>query len=132
MRDMPMMENYRLVRGGIEVLKPAEGEPSAYHPTLNEKEETVADYAVVARLPGIGGNGYITILGAESTAGNWAAAEAMTDPRMAQQLVASMTDAQGNLPEFFELIVHAEFQALVPVKISYVRHKVLTRKQSAK
>lgn len=131
MRDMPMMENYRLVRGGIEALKPAKGEPCAYHPTLNEKEETVADYAVVARLPGIGGNGYITILGAESTAGNWAAAEAMTDPRMAQQLVAKMADAQGNLPEFFELIVRAEFQALVPVKIDYVTHKVLARKQPA-
>jgi hypothetical protein len=56
----------------------------------------------------------------------------MTDPRMAQQLVANMSDAQGNLPEFFELIVRAEFQALVPVKIAYVTHKVLARKQSSK
>jgi hypothetical protein len=129
---MPMMENYRLVRGGIQVLKPSKGEQALYEPTLNEKDETVADYAVVARLPGIGGNGYITILGAESTAGNWAAAEAMTDPHMAQDLVAKMTDAQGNLPEYFELIVRAEFQALVPVRISYVTHKVLARRQSAK
>jgi hypothetical protein len=131
MRDMPMLVNYRLVRGGIQVVNPSKGEPALYEPTLNAKEETVADYAVVARLPGIGGNGYIMILGAESTAGNWAAAEAMTDPRFAQQLVARMVDAGGNLPEFYELIVHAEFQSLVPVKIDYVTHKVVTRRQTA-
>lgn len=132
MRDLPMLEYYRLVRGGIQVVKPAKGEPALYEPTLNEKEEVVADHALVARMPGIGGNGYITILGADSTAGNWAAAEAMTDPRMAQQLVANMRDAHGKLPEFFELIVRGEFQSLVPVKISYVTHKVITRRQTAK
>ncbi len=132
LRDMPILVNYRLVRGGIQVVHRSKGEPNFYQPTLNEREETVADYAVVARLPGIGGNGYITILGADSTAGNWAAAEAMTDPRFAQQLVARMADAGGNVPELFELIVHAEFQSLVPVKIDYVTHKVVTRRQAAK
>ena len=87
---------------------------------------------MVARLPGIGGNGYILILGAESTAGNWAAAEAMTDPRFAQQLVARMVDAGGNLPEFYELIVHAEFQSMVPVTIDYVTHRVVSRRQAPK
>lgn len=132
LRDMPILVNYRLVRGGIDVLHPAQGEPARYEPTLNAKEETVADYAVVARLPGIGGNGYITVLGADSTAGNWAAAEAMTDPHMAQQLVSAMADTHGNLPELFELIVRAEFQSLVPIKISYVTHKVIPRRQPAK
>lgn len=131
-RDMPFLVNYRLVRGGIQVVNPAKGEPDAYHPTLNAQEEAIADYAVVARLPGIGGNGYIMVLGADSTAGNWAAAEAMTDPRFAQHLVARMADAGGNLPEFYELIVHAEFQSLVPVRIDYVTHKVVTRRQAAK
>jgi hypothetical protein len=41
-------------------------------------------------------------------------------------------DAGGNLPEFYELIVHAEFQSLVPVKIDYVTHKLVTRRQTAK
>jgi hypothetical protein len=132
LRDMPILVNYRLVRGGIQVLNPSKGEPTLYEPTLNEEEETVADYAMVARLPGIGGNGYIMILGAESTAGNWAAAEAMTDPRFAQQLVARMVDAGSNLPEFYELIVHAEFQSMVPVTINYVTHKVVSRRQGAK
>jgi hypothetical protein len=77
-------------------------------------------------------NGSISVLGADSTAGNWAAAEAMTDPRMAQQLVANMTDVNGNLPELFELIVRAEFQSLVPIKIAYVTHKVIARKPTAK
>jgi hypothetical protein len=128
LRDMPILVNYRLVRGGIQVLHPAKGEPDAYHPTLNERDETVADYAIVARLPGIEGNGYITILGAESTSGNWAAGELMTDPRQAAQLVSKMADRQGNLPEFFELILRAEFQSMVPVKTSYVRHRVISRR----
>jgi hypothetical protein len=132
LRDMQILVNYKLVRGGIQVLNPAKGEPSLYEPTLNERDEVVADYAIIARQPGIGGNGYITILGADSTAGNWAAAEAMTDPRMAQQLVNNMADANGNLPELFELIVRAEFQSLVPIKISYVTHKVVARKPAAK
>jgi len=97
---------------------------------LDANEATVADYAVVARVPGIGGNGYITVLGAESTGGNWAAADVMTDPRQAQQLLSKLADAQGNAPELFEAIIHAEFQSMVPVKISYVTHRVISR-QSA-
>ena len=128
LRDMLILVNYRLVRGGIQVLHPAKGEPDWYRPTLNAREETVADYAIVARLPGIGGNGYITVLGAESTSGNWAAAELMTDPRQAAQLVSRMADRQGNLPEFFELILRAEFQSMVPVKINYVTHRVISRR----
>ena len=130
LRDMPVLINYRLVRGGIQVLHPAKGEPERYEPTLDANEATVADYAVVARVPGIGGNGYITVLGAESTGGNWAAADVMTDPRQAQQLLSKLADAQGNAPELFEAIIHAEFQSMVPVKISYVTHRVISR-QSA-
>ncbi len=132
LRDMQILVNYRLVRGGIEVLNPAGGEPRLYEPTWNQREEVVADYAVIARLPGICGNGFKMIVGDASPAGNWAAAEAMTDPRLARQLVAHMANAQGELPELFELIVHAEFQSQVPVKIRYVTHKVVTRAQAAR
>ena len=128
LRDLPILVNYRLVRGGIQVLHPQAGEPEWYRPTLNAKEETVADYAIVARLPGIGGNGYITVLGAESTGGNWAAADMVTDPRQAQQLVSRLADSRGNLPELFELILRAEFQSMVPVKIEYVTHRLITRR----
>ncbi len=109
------------------MLHPAKGEPDWYRPTLNERDETVADYAVVARLPGIGGNGYIMVLGAETTAGNWAAAEIMPDPRQAQQLVSKLVDRNGNVPELFEMVLRAEFRSLVPVKIEYVTHHVISR-----
>lgn len=130
LRDMPILVNYRLVRGGIEVLNRLEGEPALYQPTLNASDETVADYAIVARVPGVGGNGYITVLGAESTEGNWAAAEMVTDPRHAQLLVSRLSNHDGKLPELFELILRAEFQSTVPVKISYVRHRVISRQQA--
>ncbi len=128
LRDMSFLVNYRLVPGGIQVLHPGKGEPERYRPTLNAQEETVADYAIVARLPGIGGNGYIMVLGAESTAGNWAAAEMMTDPHEARQVVARMANASGEVPELFELILRAEFRSLVPVKIEYVTHHVISRR----
>ncbi|MCX6621495.1 MAG: hypothetical protein NTY38_10515, partial [Acidobacteria bacterium] len=98
--------------------------------TLNAQQETVADYAIVARLPGIGGNGYIMVLGAESTAGNWAAAELMTDPRLARQVLSRMADSSGEAPELFELILRAEFQSLVPVKIEYVTHRVIPHRSA--
>jgi hypothetical protein len=127
LRDLSFLVNYRLVPGWIQVLHPRKGEPERYQPTLNAQEETIADYAIVARLPGIGGNGYIMVLGAESTAGNWAAAELMTDPRQAREIVKRMANASGELPEFFELILRAEFRSLVPVKIEYVTHRVVPR-----
>ena len=128
LRDMSFLVNYRMVPGGIQVLHPAKGEPAYYKPTINAQRDTTADYAIVARLPGIGGNGYIMVLGAESTSGNWAAAELMTDPHQAGQVVARLAGTSGQVPEFFEMILHAEFRSMVPVKIDYVTHRVIQRR----
>ncbi|MEN6536357.1 MAG: hypothetical protein ABFD89_22055 [Bryobacteraceae bacterium] len=127
LRDMPLLVHYALSRGGIRVLHPSNGEPDWYRPTLNGRDEIVADYAIVARLPGVGGNGYIMVLGAETTAGNWAAAEIMTDPRQTQRLASKLVDRNGNVPELFEMVLRAEFRSLVSVKMEYVTHHVISR-----
>lgn len=126
LRELGMLPDYRLVPGGIEVLHPLLGEPAFYRPAEAPHQLPTEDYAIVARLPGINGNGFVMVIGADSTTGTWAGAELVTDPQRAQPLVDRLRDSSGRLPDYFELIVKAELKGERPVAISYVRHRVIS------
>jgi len=65
------------------------------------------------------------ILSASSTEGTAAAATFVTDPGFVRDLVSRLRDSSGNLPRYFQAVIHARFRAMVPVEISYRFHHVL-------
>jgi hypothetical protein len=125
MRDLAANTNYRLVPGGIQVARPDPGEPSMYTSTRSANSEVVADYVVVSRRPGIGEAGYIVMIGSESTPGNWAGAQYLTTANYARQLASKLADARGRIPDYFEVLLRADFKSGRPIRIEYVKHQLL-------
>lgn len=83
------------------------------------------DYALISLVPGLHGKGEMLAFGAGSSPGLWAAVQYMTDPRYAPGLVSKLKAGKGTLPKHYQVVIHARFQSLVPIEISYVTHREL-------
>jgi hypothetical protein len=83
------------------------------------------DYALISVVPGLHGKGEIIAFGGASSSGLWAAAEFMTEPRYARELLALLKSPAGKLPRHYQVVIHARFESLVPVEIKYVTHREL-------
>ena len=71
---------------------------------------------------------HVFIVGAGSTEGDWAAAEYVTTPRYAHELVSHLRSASPKLPESYQAIFHIRYSSgQVPVEMSYVTHHRLDR-----
>jgi len=87
--------------------------------------QLLEDYALIYHLPGLYDHGEIMMLGSASTEGIWAAAEYVTRPAYARDLVDRLKLPSGRLPRSYQVMIRVEFKQQVPWKISYVTHRVL-------
>jgi hypothetical protein len=108
-------------------VNPKEGEPAEFVTRPPQPDEYMQDedYALISAVPGLHGSGEIIAFGGSSSSALWAAVEYMTEPRYARELVAKLKNSDGELPRHYQVVIHARFQALVPVEIKYVTHRVL-------
>jgi hypothetical protein len=108
-------------------LNPKGGEPAEFvtRPPQPDDYMQDEDYALISAVPGLHGSGEIIAFGGSSSSALWAAVEYMTEPRYASELVAKLRNSDGELPRHYQVVIHARFQALVPVEIKYVTHRVL-------
>jgi hypothetical protein len=83
------------------------------------------DYALISLVPGLHGKGEMLAFGASSSSGLWAAVQYMTEARYARELVEKLKGGKDALPRHYQVVIHARFQSLVPVEISYVTHREL-------
>jgi hypothetical protein len=111
----------------IRNLYPQEGELAEYVTPPPDPKDFMQqeDYALISVVPGLHGKGAIIAFGAASSSGLWAAVEFMTEPRYARELLAKLKSNDGQLPRHYQVIIHARFQSLVPVEITYVTHRQL-------
>ncbi len=111
---------------GIRNLKPQPGEP-AFLPDhivpgkLSEGET----HAVISRTPGPSGKGEMLVIAGNASPDTFAAADWLTDPVRARELVRRLRTPKGEIPRYFQVVLTVSFKQGIPVQSSYLFHHVL-------
>ncbi len=126
LKDIPVKGGFFIEGGALRNQMPRPGEQDAYQGKWSDDHmQLLDDYALIYRLPGLYEHGEIMILASSSTEGTWAAAEYVTRPAYARELVQQVKISGGKLPRCYQIVIRAEFKQQVPLKISYVTHRIL-------
>jgi hypothetical protein len=108
---------------GIRNLKPRPGEPAYLEdhivPGKISEGET---HAVISRIPGPSGVGEFLIIAGNASPDTLAAAEWLTQPWHAKELVGHLRTPSGAIPRYFQVVIKVAFQQGIPVTSSYVYH----------
>jgi hypothetical protein len=122
-------ENQRMTFGIINT-KPKEGEQSVYLAKQEgpSRSQISEDYAIVSLLRGLDANHKLMILAGITTFGTQAAAEYVTRPEYAKELITHLNTETGDarrLPSYYQVLIKVKVNGGVPVQISYVTHHAL-------
>jgi hypothetical protein len=111
---------------GIRNLKPQPGEP-VFLPDhmLAGKQSEGETHAVISRMPGLSGVGELLVIGGNASSDTFAAAEWLTEPRRAKELLDHLRTASGELPQHYQVVLKVSFKQGIPVESSYAFHHVL-------
>jgi hypothetical protein len=118
----------------VRVVHPRKGEPSEYvlRPDSPESPNWVEKYAVITMVPGPDPAKRVLILAATGPELPWAVASYLTTPSSAKNLVDHLRLPSGRLPDFYQVVVRAEFKGTQPTRIEYVTHRVLSPRSAGK
>ena len=109
---------------GIRNLRPGAGEPSLFRDSWASSHVDGETYGVISRLPGLHGRGFIFVFGGNGGPETVAAVQSFTDPQQAVGLTGKVRLPSGELPKHFQILIKVQFKNLVPVKTSYVLHRI--------
>lgn len=124
--DLPVQQDFIIRHGRLENLRPVAGEASSFSETWSKDQSTLLQgYALIARLPGLHGAGYILELASTSTEGTRVAVEYVTRPQYAEQLVHTLRESGNGIPKYFEAVVRARFRSQTPIQIEQIAVHVL-------
>jgi len=104
---------------GIRNNKPQPGEPMFLHDLLvPEKPAEGETHALISRTPGLSGVGELLVIAGNASSDTLAAAEWLTEPVRARDLVRRLRTASGDLPRYFQVVVKVAFEQGIPVQSS--------------
>jgi hypothetical protein len=125
-KELPFEPEFAIEKGWVRNLRPANGEPPRYIAVRTPSHSAILeDHALISSFPGLHGRGRIVILASSSTEGTGAAADYITGPQYAHELVEKMRDPSGKLPEAYQVVIHVRFKEQAPVQMAYVTHRAL-------
>jgi hypothetical protein len=125
-RDLPVEMDFAVEHSRVVNRHPRPGEPPSYNETWSADRAVLQEgHALISRLPGLHGTGYIMMLASTSTEGTRAAVEYVTRPDYAARLVRSLRGKDGVLPKYFQVVVRAQFKSQVPIHVEQVTAHVL-------
>jgi hypothetical protein len=112
---------------GIRNQKPQPGEPEFLQDRLvPEKPSEGETHALISRTPGLSGVGELLVIAGNASSDTLAAAEWLTEPLRARELVRRLRTPSGEIPRYFQVVVKVAFKQGIPVQSSYVFHHVLS------
>jgi hypothetical protein len=112
---------------GIRNNKPQPGEPVFLKDHLvPEKPSEGETHALISRTPGLSGVGELLVIAGNASSDTLAAAEWLTQPLRARELVRRLRTPSGEFPRYFQVVVKVAFKQGIPVQSSYVFHHVLS------
>ena len=125
-RDLPVQMDFVVEHSRVVNQHPRPGEPPSYNETWTPDRAVLLEgHALISRLPGLHGTGYIMMLASTSTEGTRAAVEYVTRPDYAARLVSSLRAKDGLLPKYFQVVVRAQFKSQVPIHVEQVTAHVV-------
>ena len=128
MRDLPIQQDFAVEHSRVINQHPKPGEPPSYDETWSSDHVTLAEgHALISRLPGLHGAGYIMTIASTSTEGTRAAVEFVTRPDYAARLVRSLRGNGGAIPRYFQAVVRARFKSQTPIQVELVTVHALGR-----
>ncbi len=139
LRELPQEQDFvfRIIKDekqntafGIVNTKPRPGEQAVYLAKQEgpSRSQISEDYAIVSLLRGLDSEHKLMILAGITTFGTQAAAEYVTRPEYARELIARLSAETGDgqkLPAYYQALVKVRVNGGVPVQISYVTHHAL-------
>ena len=108
---------------GIRNLRPRAGEAAEYRDTGGHGSGE--KYAIITQMPGPRPGHHMLVLGSAGSEFGWALAEYVTNPVHVKELVSHLRSRSGSLPETFQVLIRATFEAGVPIQIRYIAHHAL-------
>jgi len=111
---------------GIRNMKPQKGEPEFLRDHIMPGSEGET-HALITRAPGLSAMGEMLVIAGNASPDTHSAAEWLTQPWRARDLVNHLRLPSGKLPTYYQAVVKVSFKQGVPVQSSYVFHHVLER-----
>jgi hypothetical protein len=123
-----LMQDIVVEPDGVRNRKPQPGEPvflpDNFPPGKTSEGET---HAVITRMRGPSGMSEVMVLAGNASPDTFAAAEWLTQPWRARELVNHLRAPGGELPRYFQVVLKVTFKQGIPVESSYVFHHVLSQ-----
>lgn len=111
---------------GIRNHRPQPGEPAfledKFVPGKPAEGET---HALISMMPGPKAASQLLMVAGNASPDTLAAAEWLTEPSRARELVNHLRDKNGELPRYFQVVIKVTFKQELPVESSYLFHHVL-------
>jgi hypothetical protein len=108
---------------GIRNLKPRPGEPAYLEDHIVAGKISEGEtHAVISRIPGPSGVGEFLLIAGNASPDTLAAAEWLTQPWHAKELVGRLRTPSATLPRYFQVVIKVAFKQGIPVTSSYVFH----------
>jgi len=126
LQSAALMRDIVIEPDGVRNLKPQAGEP-AFLPDrmVAGKQSEGETHAVISRTPGLSGKGELLVIAGNASPDTFAAAEWLTDPARARELVRRLRGPNGEIPRHFQVVLKVSFKQGIPVQSSYLFHHVL-------
>lgn len=110
---------------GIRNLQPHPGEPVYLQDRLPPGKVAEGEtHALISRMQGISGVGEFLVIAGNASADTLAAAEWLTQPWRAKELVARLRRPSGEMPGSYQVVLKVAFKQGIPLQSSYVFHHV--------
>jgi hypothetical protein len=110
---------------GIHNRKPQTGEPAFLQDQIVAGKPSEGEtHALITMMTGPSGAGHLLMIAGNASPDTMAAAEWLTDPRRARDLVNRLR-TRGELPPNFQVVLKVSFKQGIPLESSYVFHHVL-------
>lgn len=131
LKGAPLAQEIVLEPDGVRNLKPQKGEPEFLDDQfLTGKQNDGETHAVISRMPGPSGIGEFLAISGNASADTFAAAQWLTQPWRASELVKRLGGNSQPLPRYYQVVLKVAFKHGVPVQSSYVFHHVLFKSET--
>lgn len=111
---------------GVRNRNPRAGEPGFLEDRIQPGRTSEGEtHALITRTAGPSGAGELLVIAGNASADTLAAAEWLTQPWHARELVGKLRNGSGEMPRHFQVVLKVAFKQGIPVQSSYVYHRVL-------
>jgi hypothetical protein len=126
LQETAMTQDILIEPGGIRNRKPRNGEPEFLEDHLVAGKTSEGEtHALITWTAGPSGTGEFLMIAGNASADTFAAAEWLTQPRRARELVSRLRNGRGETPRHFQVVIKVAFKQGIPVQSSYVFHHSL-------